>query len=125
MAAQRKPTALLRMTGTWRADRHGNRNNEPRATGDLGLPPDHLDEPTKAIWTEIASAIPAGVGARADRHALEALSILFRRIRDGNATASEFSQVRALMAAFGLMPSARASLSSTAQEPARADDFDF
>src|SRR4249919_1486669 len=56
-----KPTALHKLHGTARKDRHANRAAEPTPLADLGEPPPELTDSQQAVWSHAVRHMPAGV----------------------------------------------------------------
>jgi hypothetical protein len=85
-----KPTALLKLQGTFRKHRHANRKDDIVALPELrGLPPPIDMPPAQAeIWTDILSRTPPGMAARLDyelfRRYVELLD-RYHRARDAQA----------------------------------------
>lgn len=109
MANHRKPASLHRLTGTLRADRHAARERQHGEAG-IGAPPKHLGEPLRALWRELADAVPKGVAAASDRHAFELLTRLVGLSREGKASSAHASQLRLLLHSFGMTPLGRQQL---------------
>ena len=74
------PTALKALRGTTRRDRANP--DEPKPTGEVGVPPSRLDRDQKRAWRDVAGA--AWWGTESDRPALELLACALgdaRRLR--------------------------------------------
>lgn len=70
MARPRKPTKNLKLHGTYRSDRHGDRAAEPRPTGDPHKP-DWLTGAASEHWDHVApQLIDTGVATWIDQPAL-------------------------------------------------------
>ncbi len=79
MARPPKPTALLQLQGTYRADRHEKRSREPRAKGTLDAP-DWLAPEARAEWDRVVEAYAeAGVVTPLDRAMLATFCQLWAR----------------------------------------------
>jgi P27 family predicted phage terminase small subunit len=63
-----KPTAVLRLAGSWRAERN---RREPKIPAGIPKPPAWLDAPGRAVWRSIAPILgESGVLTRIDRESL-------------------------------------------------------
>lgn len=73
MGRPRKPTAVLRDKGAFAKDpkRGLARENEPKANGPIGNPPDYFDQTHQSVWHEFVDEAPRGVLTKADRKLLE------------------------------------------------------
>jgi phage terminase small subunit len=87
-----------------------NKQTGPDAGTTLVTPPSHLDEPLRGLWAELIASLPADAAAASDAAAFELLVRLVDRMRGGGITASESSQLRQLLAEFGMTPVARRAL---------------
>ncbi len=80
MARPPKPTALLRLQGTYRADRHGKRGREPRARKGTLDAPDWLVPEARAEWDRVVEAYAeAGIVTPFDRAMLATFCQLWAR----------------------------------------------
>lgn len=63
-----KPTALLKLQGTYEPSRHDKRGAEPKPTGELkqAEPPDDMTESQRRIWGELLANVPPGMLADLD-----------------------------------------------------------
>lgn len=73
MARPRKPTNVLEMRGAFKHDpqRAAARENEPEPEGDIGDPPEHLNEIERGCWLELVALCHEGVLCAADRPFME------------------------------------------------------
>jgi phage terminase small subunit len=111
-----KPTALKLLEGT-RADRI-NRNEPAMPPGSIE-PPDWLDETARGHWTELAPILQsAGLLTVGDRQTFALLCESFSRFRSNPENDKARDLYRRLSVEFGLTPSSRSRLKSSA-EPAR------
>jgi len=70
-AATPKPTALLKLRGSYNPTQHGrDRKFEPKPIGDLDEPPPDLTDSQEDIWRYCVKNMPAGVMKRIDRDIL-------------------------------------------------------
>lgn len=97
-----KPTSRHKHEGTYRPDRHGKRTSPEdeaeQAAAEIGIAdppapdeliaPEHLDDDTRSVWTEVAAyARAAGVDVRhADTYVLEAASVALVNARRARMT---------------------------------------
>jgi P27 family predicted phage terminase small subunit len=67
-----KPTALLKLRGTYESGRHGKRvdGRSAIAVGDLGEPPADLTESQEDVWRYAVANMPRGVMKAIDRDML-------------------------------------------------------
>ena len=80
MARSPKPTALLQLQGTYRADRHAKRGREPRARKGTLDAPDWLAPEARAEWDRVVEAYAeAGVVTPLDRAMLATFCQLWAR----------------------------------------------
>ena len=135
-----KPTAALRLSGSWRAK---TRKNEPQLALKVPDPPSWVTGAAEECWHELAQAIaPMRVLTQADAIALGQLAEYLARWKQATAQISKFGEViamkddggkvigfkrspyvamqleyglmiRRMMQEFGLTPSARARLTES------------
>ena len=142
-----KPTAQLRLTGTWRGKK---RQGEPKV--DIAVPdaPDWLSDEAKEAWEELASVLaPMMVVSPSDAISLAQLAEYLAQWKKATAALKRYGEVmptrdengkivgfrrspwvamqmeyglmlRRLMAEFGMTPSARARLGSNGEDPKEA-----
>jgi P27 family predicted phage terminase small subunit len=142
-----KPTAQLRLTGTWRGKK---RQGEPKV--DIAVPdaPDWLSDEAKAAWDELATVLaPMMVVSPSDAISLAQLAEYLAQWKKATAALKRYGEVmptrdesgkivgfrrspwvamqmeyglmlRRLMAEFGMTPSARARLGNNAEDPKEA-----
>ncbi len=80
MARPPKPTALLQLQGTYRADRHGKRAREPQVKRGALDAPDWLAPEARAEWDRVVEAYAdAGVVTPLDRAMLATFCQLWAR----------------------------------------------
>jgi hypothetical protein len=122
MPRPRKPPQLLVVEGTLRPGRHAERAHEPTIDVPLGGPPSDWKPSGKALWWEIANAIPAGVATKADRLIVEIVCRLTVVMREEPAkfTSSMAAQLRCCLASLGMTPADRSRVSVV--RPAFHDD---
>ncbi len=113
MSRPRKPTKLHLISGSYRKDRHGDRDSEPEITEPLGGPPESWPITAKLLWAELADLIPPGVATKADRLTFELLCRLVGVMRTGTEglTPALAAQIRTCCAVFGLTPADRSRVS--------------
>lgn len=131
MAKPRKPTALLKLTGMYRRDRHGAQN-EPQPNG-LPVMPVDLPAPAAAFWMRtVPGLIETGVATAADQSALEHMAIwwaVWEELADmlrlhhterGNKWVYELAVAEknwiGLAARFGMTPSDRTKINATPKD---------
>ena len=132
-----KPTASLRLSGSWRA---GKRQGEPALPIVMPKPPEWLDGPAREAWDELAAAVgPMRVLTNSDALALAQLAEYLARWKHATAQITRYGDVlpvkddagktvslkrspyvamqleyglmiRRMMQEFGLTPSARSRL---------------
>ena len=117
-----KPTALKLLDGT-RADRIDH--DEPAMPPASIEPPDWLDETAREHWGELAPVLlSAGLLTASDRQALALLCEAFSRFRVDAANDKARDLYRRMLVEFGLTPSSRSRVKTTAK-PARDTLADF
>ena len=126
MARPRKTSEMLKLAGTYRADRHADREHEPQPDGHPKIP-DWLDETAVAFWQRVVPELVAMRVAHAvDTDALAGMSRWYSAWRqadeklqtgDGDSykrsieATTAWKNFTALAAKFGLTPADRANLS--------------
>lgn len=122
----RKSYDDAKMTGAVAVNkgRFEGRKKSPRTTGKIGTPPKHLTEPQKAVWKEIAKAIPTGVAGASDRLTVELAAVLLAQFREAPLTmqASRVALVMQLLSRLGLDPQARTRLQVEPQPEEKTED---
>jgi phage terminase small subunit len=117
-----KPTALKILDGT-RPDRINR--NEPAMPPASIEPPDWLDERAREHWGELAPVLQsARLLTTGDRQALALLCEAFSRFRSDPGNEKARDLYRRMLVEFGLTPSSRSRLKTTA-EPVRDALADF
>lgn len=76
----RVPTKVLELRGAFKKNPQRTRKEIP-GLQELGNPPDHLDDASRAVWIELVESSPAGVLTASDRQALEICSVLLAQFR--------------------------------------------
>jgi hypothetical protein len=112
MGRNRKPTDLLRASGTLRQHpgRYRNRLNAATAAGRLGPPPDWFNETQVAEWRDVIRRGHKGVICSADWHVLRSIAILGAKIRLGTARLGEIALHAKLLSRFGMDAASRANI---------------
>ncbi len=124
MPRQRKPTAIMELTGAFRKDPQLRRDNEPPSVGPFpAQPPDHLADDIKAAWEEIVEVVPFGVLGGSDRFIVEVCAILVAEMRRETMNSARITQLRIALGALGLTPADRARLTVDRKEPNPFDEF--
>lgn len=78
-----KPTATLKLTGGYRADRHGDRTDDATDIPDVLECPDDLDEAAKAEWSRVVDVLgPLGLATSLDRAILTTYCVSWSRWRE-------------------------------------------
>lgn len=110
------PDNVLKLHGTYRADRHAKRQ-PVRAPGEVGEPPDHLDEAATAAWGELAGAAPWLRAA--DRATLEVVAGLLAELRrdPGAMKTSRVATLGQMLARLGCDPAARSRIVAHGEVP--------
>ena len=100
MGRPRKPTAQLKLSGTYRADRHGNRVDDTVAAG-KPLKPTWLKGDASAAWEAMVGSLAAGVLTYADSMLLAGAARWWASWRkyDGVLQAGEADGYKAMMMA--------------------------
>jgi len=104
--------------------RFDTRKKAPTVTGKVGSPPKHLNDGEKAVWKEVAKAIPLGVAGASDRITIEMASRLLHQFRQDPVTmqSSRISLLMQLLSRLGLDPQARTRLQVEPQAETKTDD---
>ncbi len=125
MPAHRKPTALLKGSGSFdhNRGRYADRLAEPPPTGPLGPPPKHFDKAHGGLWRELAAAAPPGVLTNSDRIAVELACCLLHQQRAGTASAAALAQLTTLLGKMGMTPADRNKVQAAAPQPAEDDPW--
>ncbi|SRR5581483_6626835 len=111
MARPRTPTRILELKGAFRKHPERRRPGEPKPTGPIGDPPEHLSDAEKALWYEIVGNLPSGVAANCDRLAMEIMAKLMLRFRaEEDCPLAVVERLDRLLDRFGMNPSGRARL---------------
>jgi phage terminase small subunit len=113
MAAPRKPTNLLLLSGSIAHDkkRYASRTKEPKPNGELGKPPKSLCPELKEAWKEVVKSVPEGVLTSADRIIVELASRLTLKMREGTISTGETAQLISCLSRLGLTPADRSRVS--------------
>ena len=111
----RKPTALLKLEGSFRRDRHGDRVQEPDAP--LGGPPGHLPADARLAWRQVAGS--ATWLRRPDRPLVELYAQLQAAARRDFAamSAAKLSLLAGVAGRLGLGPVDRARVHAASAAP--------
>ena len=108
MSRPRKPTKVLELSGAFERNPNRKRTSEPKPTGVIGPPPEHMSENEVDVWFELSNACFWATDA--DRQIMELAAILLCRFRAD----PEFKQMNHLLTALGklgLTPSDRSKVS--------------
>jgi hypothetical protein len=99
---------------TLRPARHAERALEPVVDEPLGGPPPAWKPDGKALWWEVANAIPAGVATKADRLLIELTCRIVAIMREEPArfTSAMAAQLRCCLASLGMTPADRSRVSA-------------
>jgi len=113
MAAPRKASKILELTGAY--DKNPNRRNdaEPEGNGQFPKdPPEILNETEKEYWHELVAMVPAGVLTGSDVLAIELLTKLVFEFRTNYSEmpSARLSRMSAEMGRLGLTPADRTKL---------------
>ena len=111
MIRPRKPSNVLEMSGAFRKNpkRAIGRTNEPIPSGEIGEPPEHLNERERELWHEFVRECPQGVAKNSDRFALMALCKIAYKIESGgfDLTAADYAMLKTYLQQFGMTPVSR------------------
>ncbi|MEY3371720.1 MAG: hypothetical protein RLZZ537_188 [Pseudomonadota bacterium] len=110
---RKTPTNVLELRGSFKKhpERRAARANEPKPTGSIGDPPEHLKPQEQDLWREIVGIVAPGVLANSDRLVLEITSVLmaeFRILGTAGMTDGRLSRLSALLGQLGMTPADRA-----------------
>ena len=124
MANPKKPTALKKLQGTDKQNKHRHNQSQPEVVRGIGKPASHLNNQQQKIWDEIVGNMYAGVLGEADRIALETLTRLVHEMRTDftEMTAAKLTQMSNLLSRFGMTPSDRTKIVIPKQE--KGSDWD-
>lgn len=124
MGVPKMPTAIRKLHGTDKRNKHREVPNQVEVVNGIGEAPDHLSEDGKKIWDEIVGLMFQGVLGETDRLALEIMCNLVYRFRFSQVdedvsglTGAELSRLTGLLSEFGMTPSARTKISVPKQKP--------
>ena len=133
MARPRKPTSILKLTGSAKnhPERMRERENEPENINPVGDPPEHLTDREKSCFNEIVGYAINEVLGEADRISIECAAVILNRLRnplelDGKliyATGQEENQFFRYMGQFGMLPADRSKISITQPKKKNPSDF--
>jgi len=126
MARPRKPTNIIKLQGGYKDHpaRLKEREGEPENVNPIGGPPSILGEQECGVWAELVKMSIPGVLGEADRMALEVLSRLIVKFREGEATGPELSQITKLLSQFGMTPADRSKINIPGKKKKNAFDDD-
>ena len=126
MPRPRVPTNLLRIKGADKINpaRLKKRENEPKPTKPLGVPPKHLSADQRKCWRELVRFVQDGVFADCDAWAVEIASVLMAEFRadTGAFNAARIARLDSLLGRFGITPADRSRV--TAIQPEKKNRFD-
>lgn len=111
MPRPRKPTALLELSGAFKANPQRRRPNEPQESRPLGDPPGRLPSDAVPFWHELVGMCAHGVLKYGDRWAVEIAATLMWRFSMGNEEPGDKNVLRSYLASLGLTPADRSKLS--------------
>ena len=125
MGRNRKPAELVAIDGSLEHDRkrYSARLHAPKKSNPLGNPPSHLPATQKKLWKELVKNTPAGVLTVADRFLVELTTGLLFKMRTGDISTGETSQLVSCLSRMGLTPSDRSKVSADA--PDTRDDLEM
>jgi len=126
MANRRTPDNVLKLRGTYRADRHQNgpADYQPPAAG-YPVAPAYLSGAARAVWTELEAVMGnCGLYTQADAAKLGRYCCLEAQFRDDPAEfpAARLTQLRLMERDLYLDPEARAKVGAARQAP-KANPF--
>lgn len=109
MPAHRVPTEVLSLRGAFKNHPERARPDEPEAVGEVGDPPDRLDESDVLAWETIVSECAPGVLCRSDRIAVEIAAILLAEKWELKRVfpKEKLVELRHYLQAFGMLPADR------------------
>jgi len=114
MARPRKPSNVLELNGAFKKnpDRARERENEPPPVGDIGDPPEHLDEGARACWLELVGLSHEGVLCAADRLFLEYGARVLSQLRNSEEIDPKLGiRFETVCARLGMTPADRSKVS--------------
>jgi hypothetical protein len=112
MPKPRKPTALLELTGAFKGKpgRRRARDGEPIPKAALTARAEKLSKLEGACWDRIIKLAPAGVLKDADEIVVELTARLWARLKRGQATAADATQLRCCLQQLGMTPASRSNV---------------
>jgi hypothetical protein len=124
MAAHRKPTNVLQLSGAFRKDPK-RRRIDPPTREPIGNAPKQSPLTFAQAWRYIVKCCPPGVLADRDRPYLEIAASLFVEFRAAPAKfhPAKLSRLTAMLAALGMSPTDASRVSAPLSQPP-GDDFD-
>ena len=103
MAAARKPTAVLDLSGAFKKhpERKRARQHEPQPEAEVGDAPEHFTADQTAVWNELVADAAPGVLTSMDRKWVEMTAVLFVEFRNGD---GDVAKLMRLLAGMGFNP---------------------
>lgn len=114
MARPRKPSNVLEMAGAFKKnpDRRRAREQEPEPAGDIGDPPEFLDEVERGCWIELVSLCHEGVLCAADRPFMEYGARVWAQLRNSGEIDPKLGiRFETVCARLGMTPADRSKVS--------------
>jgi hypothetical protein len=124
MARPPKTTAEHELSGAFEKNpkRRRARENEPKPTGPLGDPPEHLTREESAIWNELTQLCAPGVLKNSDRLHVELVcTLMARKRKDGiggraGLNNGELNTLGLFLAKVGMNPADRTKIGVTPEK---------
>jgi phage terminase small subunit len=124
MPTPRKTTAQLILNGSAKKhpDRIAARANEPRPDPNFGHAPRSLTPAQKKIWAEFVSEIPPLVVTKADRKIVHIAVLMWERVANATARASDFATLMKCLSQLGMTPADRSKIKVSKPEAEPEED---
>ena len=124
MSRPRKPTAILKLSGAFKANpaRAKLRENEPIPRGELGRSYSDLPPEVLACWREIVKQCAPGVLTSADRAFVRYTSRLMAKDNAGDITTGERALLQRAFGDLGMTPRGRAYVKGDGSDPSKPEN---
>ena len=110
----RKPTNVLELKGAFKEhpSRGVARENEPVSDGEIGDPPEHLEEAEKAAWLELVGMAHKGTLCSSDRAFMEYAAKVWMVIKQPGCPRPDIGiRFESIIGRLGMSPSDRSKVS--------------
>lgn len=128
MARPRKPTNVLELAGAFKKnpDRGRDRENEPDTDGEIGDPPEWLNESEKTCWLELVGLCHEGVLCAADRPFMEYGARVWAQLRDSDEIDPKLGiRFETVCARLGMTPADRSKVSGKKKDAGKDPYSEF